>query len=451
MRPRQADFAVPKDDRMSFQIQAVRGMNDVLPAQTGGWQRLERVTRELFAAYGFEEMRVPIVEHTGLFKRAIGEFTDIVEKEMYTFDDAGGDSLTLRPEATAGVVRAAITNGLLRGARLKLWTSGPMFRHERPQKGRYRQFHQIDVEALGFAGPDIDAELIAMTARLWKQLGITRVKLKVNSLGTSESRRAYREILVAYFRDHLSQLDADSLRRLDGNPLRILDTKNPDMQALVAAAPLLTEHLDSESRDHFDGLCAMLAAAGIAYVLDPRLVRGLDYYSRTVFEWITDALGSQDAICSGGRYDGLIPQLGGEATPAIGFAMGVERVVELLQQAGTSEAPAAPDVYVVVAGERATRATLALVEQLRDALPALRFHVNLGGGNFKKQFARADKSGAPLALILGDGELERGVAALKPLRHESGQSECPLEALAARIPAVLGSLAAPAGEPDDLI
>ncbi len=430
-----------------FLVQAVRGMNDVLPANIAGWERLERVTRELFAAYGFEEMRLPIVEHTSLFKRAIGEFTDIVEKEMYTFTDTGGDSLTLRPEATAGVVRAAITNGMLRGARLKLWTSGPMFRHERPQKGRYRQFHQIDVESIGFPGPDIDAELIAMTARLWKQLGITRVKLKINSLGTSEARRAYREILVAYFRQHQAVLDADSLRRLEGNPLRILDSKNPDMQAVISGAPLLTDHLDPESRDHFDTLCAMLAAAGIEYVVDPRLVRGLDYYSRTVFEWVTDALGAQDAICSGGRYDGLITQLGGEATPAIGFAMGVERVVELLSQVEEEPEPPSADVYVVTAGERAQRAALGIVEGLRDAMPDVTLHVNLGGGNLKKQFARADKSGALLALVLGDGELERGVAALKPLRHEAGQSECALEDLADRIPALLVELA---GSPEEL-
>jgi histidyl-tRNA synthetase len=424
-----------------FLVQAVRGMNDVLPSQIAGWERLERVTRDLFAAYGYEEMRLPIVEHTSLFKRAIGEYTDIVEKEMYTFTDSGGDSLTLRPEATAGIVRAAITNGLLRGARLKLWTSGPMFRHERPQKGRYRQFHQIDVESIGFAGPDIDAELIAMTARLWKQLGITRVKLKLNSLGTSESRRAYREILVAYFRQHLSVLDADSLRRLEGNPLRILDSKNPDMQAVISGAPLLTDHLDAESRDHFDTLCAMLTAAGIEYVVDPRLVRGLDYYSRTVFEWVTDALGSQDAICSGGRYDGLITQLGGEATPAIGFAMGVERVVELLSQVEEEPEPPSADVFVVTVGERSQRAALGIVERLRDAMPDVTLHVNLGGGNLKKQFARADKSGALLALVLGEGELERGVAALKPLRHEAGQSECQLEDLADRIPALLVELA----------
>jgi histidyl-tRNA synthetase len=422
------------------QLAAVRGMNDVLPAEIGAWQHLERVTRELFAAYGYEEMRVPVVEQTSLFKRAIGEFTDIVEKEMYTFTDSGGDSLTLRPEATAGVVRAAITNGLLRGARLKLWTSGPMFRHERPQKGRYRQFHQFSVEAIGFAGPDIDAELIAMTARLWKQLGITRVKLKLNSLGTTESRRDYREKLVTYFNQHAAALDADSQRRLGGNPLRILDSKNPAMQAVVSGAPLLTEHLDPESREHFDVLCATLAAMGIEYVIDPRLVRGLDYYSRTVFEWITDALGSQDAVCSGGRYDGLIPQLGGEATPAIGFGMGIERVVELVQQAGAVPARRGADLYVIASGERATRTGLALVERLRDDLPVLAFEMNQGGGNFKAQFRRADRSGARLALILGDNELERGVASLKPLRQEGEQIECPLAELAARIPALLNTL-----------
>jgi len=422
------------------QLAAVRGMNDVLPAEIGVWQHLERVTRELFTAYGYEELRVPVVEQTTLFKRAIGEFTDIVEKEMYTFTDSGGDSLTLRPEATAGVVRAAITNGLLRGARLKLWTTGPMFRHERPQKGRYRQFHQYSVEAIGFAGPDIDAELIAMTARLWKQLGITRVKLKLNSLGTVESRRDYREKLVGYFSQHAAVLDADSQRRLGGNPLRILDSKNPAMQAVISGAPLLTEHLDPESREHFDALCATLAAIGIDYVIDPRLVRGLDYYSRTVFEWITDALGSQDAVCSGGRYDGLIPQLGGEATPAIGFGMGVERVVELVRQAGSVPAAPGADLYVIASGERATRAGLALVESLRDALPALRFEMNQGGGNFKAQFRRADRSGARLALVLGDNELERGVAALKPLRQEGEQVECPLAELAARIPAILNTL-----------
>jgi histidyl-tRNA synthetase len=318
--------------------------------------------------------------------------------------------------------------------------SGPMFRHERPQKGRYRQFHQFSVEAIGFAGPDIDAELIAMSARLWRKLGITRVKLKLNSLGTTESRRAYREKLVAYFTQHAAALDADSQRRLQGNPMRILDSKNPAMQAVVSGAPLLTEHLDPESREHFDGLCATLAAMGVEYTIDPRLVRGLDYYSRTVFEWVTDALGAQDAICSGGRYDGLIPQLGGEPTPAAGFAMGVERVVELLRQVGAVPAPAGPDVYVIASGERATRAALALVERLRDDLPAVTFEMNQGGGNFKAQFRRADRSGARLALVLGDDELERGAAALKPLRQEGGQAEVQLAELSSRLPALLDTL-----------
>jgi histidyl-tRNA synthetase len=414
-------------------------MNDVLPAQIGAWQQLERVARELFGAYGYEEMRVPVVEHTELFKRSIGEFTDIVEKEMYTCTDSGGDSLTLRPEATAGVVRAAITNGMLRGARLKLWTSGPMFRHERPQKGRYRQFQQIDVEALGFAGPDIDAEMIAMTARLWRRLGLGRVRLKINSLGTTDSRRAYREKLVEYFQQHAASLDADSQRRLGGNPLRILDSKNPAMHAVVSGAPLLTEHLDAESREHFDGLCATLGAMGIDYTIDPRLVRGLDYYSRTVFEWVTDALGSQDAVCSGGRFDGLITLLGGEATPAIGFAMGVERVVELMQQGGESFARQPPDIYVIASGERATRAALALAEKLRDELPTVTLEMNQGGGNFKKQFQRADRSGARLALVLGDEELERSAVTLKSLRIEGQQTISPLAELAARIPALLSN------------
>jgi len=408
-------------------IQPVRGMNDVLPAQIATWQWLESTARELLAGYGFEEIRVPLVEQTQLFKRAIGEYTDVVEKEMYSFIDQGGEQLTLRPEATAGIVRAAISNGMLRGARHKLWCTGPMFRHERPQKGRFRQFHQIDVEAIGFAGPDIDAELIALTARLWKRLGLTRVSLQLNSLGTSESRRAYRELLVAYFRGHQSQLDEDSRRRLEGNPLRILDSKNPEMQAIVAGAPLLTDHLDPESRAHFDALCAMLGDLGIAFTVNPRLVRGLDYYSRTVFEWITDALGSQDAVCSGGRYDGLIAQLGGDATPAIGFAMGVERVVSLIEQAATAPAPAGADVYLVTLGEPAMRAAIRLAEALRDALPGRRIELNVGGGNLKAQFRRADRSGARLAVVIGADEIARGVAQLKPLREPgAAQSEVAL-------------------------
>jgi len=422
---------------LSKQIQPVRGMNDVLPAEIGTWQHLERVARAVFEAYGYEEMRVPIVEHTELFQRSIGEHTDIVEKEMYSFQDIGGDRLTLRPEATAGIARAAISNGLLRGARHKLWCLGPMFRHERPQKGRYRQFYQFDLEALGFPGPDVDIELIALCARLWRELKLGRVRLMINSLGTPEARALYRDRLQEYFRSHQAQLDEDSRRRLEGNPLRILDSKAPAMQELIEGAPLLTEHLDPESRAHFAALRAGLDCLGVAYEVNPRLVRGLDYYSRTVFEWVTDALGAQDAVCSGGRYDGLLAQLGGEPTPAIGFAMGVERVVDLLAQAGSAPPAAAPDVYIVVNGERAEREALRMAEQLRDALPGRRVVLNLGGGNFKTQFRRADRSGARLAVIVGDAELDRGVAAVKPLRREDGQTDCPLNELSARIALLL--------------
>jgi histidyl-tRNA synthetase len=418
-------------------IQPVRGMNDVLPAEIGAWQHLEQVARGIFQSYGYEEVRVPIVEHTELFQRSIGEFTDIVEKEMYTFQDLGGDSLTLRPEATAGIARAAISNGLLRGQRHKFWCSGAMFRHERPQKGRYRQFYQFSVEALGFPGPDVDAELIALSARLWRELKLTRVRLTINSLGTPASRQVYRERLVEYFRGHAEALDEDSRRRLSGNPLRILDSKNPQMQGLIQSAPLLGDHLDEESRLHFAQLRDALDALGIAYELNPRLVRGLDYYSRTVFEWITDALGAQDAVCSGGRYDGLIAQLGGEPTPAVGFALGIERVVALLQQAASVPAARVPDIYLVASGARAERAAMRVAEQLRDALPGRSVLLNLGGGNFKAQFRRADRSGARLALILGAEELERGVAAVKPLRLEGGQIECPLAQLPERIASLL--------------
>ncbi len=343
---------------MTSRIQPVRGMNDVLPEQMASWTFVEAIVRDVLRGCGYDELRIPVVEQTDLFRRAIGEHTDVVEKEMFTFVDQGGDSLTLRPEATAGVVRAMISNGLLRGARHKLWTAGPMFRHERPQKGRYRQFHQFSVEAFGFPGPDVDAELIAIGARLWKRLGIGRVALEINSLGTAESRRAYRALLVDYFRAHEAGLDPDSRRRLQVNPLRILDSKNPEMQSLIATAPTLADHLDSESRDHFDALRAALDALGISYRVNPRLVRGLDYYSRTVFEWITDALGSQNAICSGGRYDGLIAQLGGEPTPAVGFALGVERVVTLVEQAGTAPPLPGCDVLLIAQGRAAERAAL---------------------------------------------------------------------------------------------
>ena len=411
---------------MTTLVQPVRGMNDVLPAQIGAWQQLERVAREVFAAYGYEELRLPLLEHTALFKRAIGEFTDIVEKEMYTFDDAGGDSLTLRPEATAGIVRAAITNGLLRGARLKLWTSGPMFRHERPQKGRYRQFHQIDVEAIGFAGPDVDAELIAMTARLWQRLGLTRVRLKLNSLGTPESRRGYRETLVEYFRAHEDSLDEDSRRRLGGNPLRILDSKNPAMQAVVSGAPLLSDYLDPESQAHFATLTAALTGMGIPYSVEPRLVRGLDYYSRTAFEWVTDALGSQDAICGGGRYDGLIEELGGPATPGMGWAAGVERI--LLAAERRPEPEAVCDLYVAGTGVTA----FALAAEARRA--GLNVQLELAGRSRKGQLKAAARTGAwHAALVDEDAD---GHPSIEVRDLQTGEQE-PLESPSAVVARVI--------------
>jgi len=421
------------------QIQPIKGMNDVLPEAIGAWQYFECCTRELLTAYGYQEIRVPLLEHTELFQRAIGEHTDVVGKEMYTFIDRGGDSLTLRPEATAGIVRALISNGMLRGQRHKLWCLGPMFRHEAPQAGRYRQFWQVDVEAVGCAGPDVDAELIAMSARLWRRLGIEGLTLQMNSLGTAESRRVYRARLVEYLEAHEAQLDADSRRRLLGNPLRVLDSKNPEMQALIRGAPLLTEHLDPESQAHFAELCATLRAVGVPYEINPRLVRGLDYYNRTVFEWITASSGAQNAVCSGGRYDGLIAQLGGDATPAIGFAMGVERLVMLLVAAGRTPAAAHPDVYVVVGGPQAVSPALQLVERLRTERPRVRFELNVGGGNLKAQFRRADRSGAVLALIVGDDEIARAVVGLKPLRDTAGQSECPMAQLPAGLDAALAA------------
>ena len=425
---------------MSGEVQPVRGINDVLPAEIGAWQHFEAVTRELLDSYRYEEIRVPVLERTELFKRAIGEHTDVVGKEMYTFVDRGGDSLTLRPEATAGIVRALISNRLLRGQRHKLWCLGPMFRHEAPQAGRYRQFWQVDVEAVGWSGPDVDAELIALSARLWERLKIGGLTLQINSLGTPESRRAYRARLLEYLQDHESRLDADSRRRMVGNPLRILDSKNPEMQELIEGAPLLTEHLDAESQEHFAALRAMLDSVGVAYEVNPRLVRGLDYYNRTVFEWITASSGAQNAVCSGGRYDGLIAHLGGEATPAVGFAMGVERLVALLVAAGSAPPATPADVYVVVNGARAGAEALRIVERLRSERPRLRVDFNLGGGNFKAQFRRADKSGAALALIIGDDELARGVLAMKPLRVDSGQSECPIDSLAAGVDRALAGL-----------
>jgi histidyl-tRNA synthetase len=405
-------------------------MNDVLPEEAPAWQRLERVARETLAEYGYRELRLPLLERTELFKRSIGEYTDIVEKEMYTFEDRGGDSVTLRPEATAGIVRACISNGLLHNQRQRLWCQGPMFRYERPQKGRYRQFHQIDAEAIGYAGPDVDAELILVSARIWRRLGLDGLSLNLNTLGTPESRRAYRALLTEYFRNRAGELDEDSRRRLEGNPLRILDSKNPAMSDIVAGAPLITDHLDDESAQHFQALRAHLEAAGVPYTLNPRLVRGLDYYSRTVFEWITTDLGSQDAVCSGGRYDGLVAQLGGQSTPAIGWALGQERVVELMRLKQRSVDAARPAVYLLLAGAAAERSGMALAEQLRDALPGHGIEANCGGGSIKSQMKRADRSGARLALILGDDELARGVIAVKELRGDGAQHEVPLDAVA---------------------
>jgi histidyl-tRNA synthetase len=419
-------------------IEPLRGVHDVLPAQIAAWQHLERVTRQVFASYGYDEFRVPVIEQTQLFKRSIGDFTDIVEKEMFSFTDQGEDHITLRPEATAGIVRAVISNGMLREGRLRVWCMGPMFRRERPQAGRYRQFHQIDAEAFGFAGPDVDAEMILLSARILRLLGLSDVKLIVNSLGTPASRAVYREKLTAYFSSHAASLDEDSKRRLAGNPLRILDSKNPDVQRIVAGAPLLLESLDAESRAHFESLCAHLRSAGIEYHVDPRLVRGLDYYTRTVFEWTTDALGSQSTVCAGGRYDGLVAQLGGAGTPGIGWAMGQERIVMLLEKQGLSPERDRPQVYLVLAGERTEIAGFQLAERLRDAWPHLALQINLGGGSFKTQFKRADKSGAQFAIILGDDEMARGVVAVKALRQELAQEECPITEISERLGVLLG-------------
>ena len=414
---------------MSKAVQPIRGMNDILPESTATWQWVEAAARAVFAAYGYRELRVPLVERTELFSRSIGEVTDIVEKEMYSFTDRNGDHLSLRPEATASCVRAAISNGLIHNQQQRLWYAGPMFRYERPQKGRYRQFHQIGAEALGFSGPDIDAELILMSARLWRVLGLEGLQLELNSLGTSESRRAYRELLVEYFSDHRASLDGDSVRRLGQNPLRILDSKNPEMQAVVAGAPVITDHLDSESAEHLAQLRAALEAAGVAYRINPRLVRGLDYYSRTVFEWLTDRLGAQAAVCSGGRYDTLVEQLGGRPTPAIGWALGMERLVELV--AGLAPPPAVPHAYLVPLGTESH--ALALAEALRDRVPGLRLQVHCGGGSLKSAMKKADRSGAELALILGAEELAADGIVVKPLRSTAEQEVVTHGALVERL------------------
>ena len=409
---------------MATALQAVRGMDDVLPDEAPRWQRFEDVARRVFERYGYRHLRVPIVEPTPLFVRSIGEHTDVVEKEMYTFEDRlSSESLTLRPEATAGIVRAAIEHNLCYERPQRVWLAGPMFRHERPQKGRYRQFHQLDVEALGFPGPDVDAEQIAMLARLWRELGIADgIRLSINSIGDAHERRSHRAALVAHFERHADVLDEDAKRRLHANPLRLLDSKNEAMQPMIAKAPRLVDALGSESRAHFDALQALLSDAGIAFEVEARLVRGLDYYNRTVFEWITDRLGAQGTVAGGGRYDGLFEALGGKPTPACGFAIGIERLVLLMQQAGIV-ASGAPLAYVVHVGDTAGPLARSVAERLRDAGHAAIVHA--GGGSFKAQMKKADASGARYALIVGDDEAAAGTVAVKPLRESGEQRTVP--------------------------
>lgn len=410
-------------------LQAVRGMNDILPDEAEAWEHFEDIVRDWLRSYGYRPIRIPIVEPTPLFKRAIGEVTDIVEKEMYSFEDAlNGEHLTLRPEGTASCVRAAIQHNLLHVAPQRLYYQGPMFRHERPQKGRYRQFHQIGIEALGFDGPDIDAEHIMMCARLWEDLGLEDVRLELNSLGSAEERAAHRAALIAYLEGHRERLDEDGQRRLYTNPLRILDTKNPALQDIVEAAPKLMDYLGEASLKHFDGVQTLLKDAGIHYRINHRLVRGLDYYNRTVFEWVTTRLGAQGTVCAGGRYDGLVEQLGGRPAPAAGFAMGVERLLALWRESGAQIETAQPDVFVVHMGEQAQRLAFRAAEALREHGFAVLTHC--GGGSFKSQMKKADGSGAPIAVIIGDDEAASGEVGLKPLRGPGGQQRVSLDGLA---------------------
>ncbi|HLV76312.1 MAG TPA: histidine--tRNA ligase [Marinobacter sp.] len=421
-------------------IQAIRGMNDILPEQTPVWQYLETTIRQVLSQYGYQEIRMPVVEQTELFKRSIGEVTDIVEKEMYTFDDRNGDSLTLRPEGTAGCVRAAEEHGLLYNQTRRLWYIGPMFRHERPQKGRYRQFHQIGVECFGMAGPDVDAELLVLTARLWKTLGlIDHARLEINSIGTSRSRKVYREALVSYLEQYRDQLDADSQRRLTTNPLRILDSKDPATREILANAPLLDEYLDDDSRAHFEGLKQLLDHAGVSYTVNPALVRGLDYYGKTVFEWVTESLGAQGTICAGGRYDGLVQQLGGKPTDAVGFAMGLERLILLLETLGLvpEQVNNDADVYVTAMGDNAIAPALAVAESLRDELPGTVVISHCGGGSFKSQMKKADRSNARYAIILGEDEIALHTATVKPLRSDQPQREVALAELTTELAKLL--------------
>jgi len=403
-------------------------MHDILPDDLPSWQKLELAVRDVLARYGYSEIRIPVVEKTELFARAMGAATDVVEKEMYSFEDRNGDQLSLRPEGTAGVVRAVLQNGLLYASPVRLWYSGPMFRRERPQKGRTRQFHQVGVEVFGAAGPDVDAELLAMCQRIWDEVGIDGLRLEINSLGTAAERHRYRAVLRDYFKAHHSRLDEDSVRRLDHNPLRIMDSKTPSMQELIETAPMLQDYLGDKSLAHFDALRRYLDALEVEHVVNPRLVRGLDYYSHTVFEWITDRLGAQGTVCGGGRYDGLVEVQGGKPWPGIGFAMGQERLVELMRESEEISAPP-PHVYLVMVGERTTSDGLKLAEMLRQQIPHLRVLTNLGGGSFKSQFKRADRSGALLALILGEEELQQAAVSIKQLRVDAAQERVPLDVL----------------------
>lgn len=423
---------------MSKTIQAIRGMNDCLPSETNIWQKVEASLRQVASSYGFAEIRMPIVESTALFKRSIGEVTDIVEKEMYTFDDRNGDSLTLRPEGTASCVRAGNQHGLLYNQEQRLWYMGPMFRHERPQKGRYRQFHQFGIEAFGFATPDIDAEIISLSARLWKELGIAEfVTLELNSLGSNEERATYREALVAFLTEKEDLLDEDSKRRMHTNPLRVLDSKNPEVQQALVGAPKLMDYLGEESKSHFEQVLSRLDAAGISYVINDKLVRGLDYYNRTVFEWTTDSLGAQGTVCAGGRYDGLVEQLGGKATPAFGFALGIERLVLMLTSLDKLEGIRPQvDAYVISLGDGIDIKAAALAEQWRDQVPQTRIQTHCGGGNMKKQMKRADKSGAQIAMIIGEDEINNQVVTIKYLRGQQEQQQVGIN----DIPALLTNL-----------
>ena len=413
---------------MSKFIKSIRGMHDVLPDDSHRWQGFEATIRQLMTSYGYKEIRMPLVESTDLFCRSIGEVTDIVEKEMYTFEDRNGDKLTLRPEGTASCVRAGIQHGLLHNQVQRLWYNGPMFRHERPQKGRYRQFHQFGVEVFGIDTPDIDAELILISARLWKQLGLKNIRLELNTLGSNQARQDYKDILVSYLNEHIELLDEDSLRRLKTNPLRILDSKNPAMKEMLDNAPSLMDHLDDESRQQFDKLRASLDATGIEYTINPRLVRGLDYYCKTVFEWITDELGAQGTICAGGRYDGLVEQLGGKSTPAIGFALGMERILALLESQ-QEQAAETIDAYLVLLGDECEIKGLQLAEQIREQLPELRMIAHCGGGSMKSQMKKADRSGADVALILGEDELSKQQVTVKYLREKRDQQTVSFEGL----------------------